>query len=276
MSFPRHGIPKKVLLGKSPEYISVFNLYRALMAREFLRILNDSYWARARGGADDLGNEWEPLTKETLRIKEQLREDLGSYKLFRQWYKGITGTETFPADAAFRQGVKDKGLLNPEQQSKFEKVYKQALGESKGPTAKRVARDAAWSATTGNTEREFVDLINIRTGRLVAATKPGTVSGGRYYAPPDQEVVITYGSIHIKLNVEYADDVESLKDRFIIPDNILPWVEEAHNAIIQEVKGLYVSLLSRHKSRLRALANRRRIAKDRKDKAGGNRRSAGG
>lgn len=277
MKLDRKGIPKRVLLGKDQRYISVYNLYRARMAQEVLRQLNESFWARANGEADDLGVKWEPLRKATLKIKRQLRDELGSYKLLRQWYKDLTGTEFRQTNPEYLKGRREQGLLNPEQQKKFEAVYKETLGDSRSSTAKTKARNAAWEAIQdADWEREFITLINIRTGRLVASTKPGTVVGGRYYAPPDQYVDISLTRTIIQLNVEYLEEVEAVADRIIIPDDITPWIVRAHEIAIQEAHLLYVTLQPVSERSTGTTRSRRGVKTNRQNQTRRNNNSARG
>lgn len=252
VTLDRLGIPKKVLTGKDPKYLKVFNLYRALMMQEFTRILNESYWERARNQDDSDGNHWDELKPKTISFKMGL-DELYDYR---------TG------------GLNDK-KLDPRLRKKFQEAYKRALGKSTSQAAKRIAVKAAWAQVTADTpEREFVELINIRTGDLVASTAPGTVVGGRYYPPQHQIVHFNGRSMGIRLDIEYADEVDALRP--IIPEDISIWLERAHNNVIGQVKALYVDMQSAYLSRQREVARRRRERSARRNKAKGNNGSTRG
>jgi hypothetical protein len=85
------------------------------------------------------------------------------------------------------------------------------------------------TATKGKTKRELLadrDVpINIDTGRLVKALKPNRFSNGVYIPRADQQVRVTASSIHFKLLVPYADDVNAVRPIFPIFEQ--PWIDDA-------------------------------------------------
>ena len=228
------GISGRVLNGRNPKYIKVFKLYQARMTQEFLRILNASFWTRAEGNIDsDIHGEpeaakWKKLRPATRKVWKPM--DMGllsSYKLRKDYYEGKI------------QGKESVGVLSPEQRNTWQEAYNRQLAGNKSPEAKRLAKKAGWEAVKDiDPDREYVSLINIRTGRLVACTAPGQVVGARYYATADQRVTVALNKVNISLKaIPYADAVDAVRP--IIPNNIDPWIEKAHEAIISEVKALY-------------------------------------
>ena len=280
----RNGIPKKVLLGKDPAFRKVANYYRALLIQELFRLLNESYWVRAKGQADgDLIADskaaiWEPLKEKTIEQKREL--ELYSYDerpvKFSSPIEGRTPQEQKKLDRAENERMywyqKRPQALNPKERVAYAKAFKQALDDNtiyqkelkKRPRdrntkilseAKTEARKSAMLQV--NSEREYAELINIRTGRLVGATSPGQVINNRYYAYGDQQFEISFSAITMDISaVPYAVEVDSM--RTIIPDDMSVWIEKAHNNIIKEVRALYDSLFpSVHTRRARAKANSR-------------------
>lgn len=75
--------------------------------------------------------------------------------------------------------------------------------------------------------------INVDTGRLLSALKPGKIIGGEYTSiNPDQEARADLRGIHLYIAVEYADDVQ--ERRPFLPGNWEPWLSDAvQKAILQ-------------------------------------------
>jgi len=227
MRLDRKGIPAKVLYGQSPKYISVFNIYRAMMSQLVMKRLNASFWARAKRGADDLGNIWAPLAPSTHAYKPLSPMEKGTYSI---------------------DGTLKRGLLTPAQdhlwRTIFARIYQRA--KKKGVSdkeAKKEAAERAWGVVKARGGRTLIGLgritdTNIRTGRLVAATKPGTVTNNRYYAPKDQVIRIgPRGAVKITFNIPYIKRVDAVRP--VVPPDISKWIEEAHDIAILEAKRVY-------------------------------------
>lgn len=249
MRLDNRDIPEPVLNGRVKKFLKVYNRYRALLTQAICQIINESYWIRSEGEVDNLGNKWTPLAPMTIQIKT---EDQG----IGQFYEYT------------RDKAQGRGLFSPAQRKLYDVKYKQALGKSTSSAAKSIARKAAFAAVENSpnvNNSASPESINIRTGRMVAATAPGVVVGNRYYPPEDQIVVTTYAHIEITFDVEYKEAMENvvgkkgrLKSRKIIPDGALElWVAEAHESIIDEVKAYYVDMLASDTER-RANSNKRR------------------
>lgn len=226
MKLNRRGIPEKVLTGKVPKYISVHRAYRARLSQIILKKLNESFWKRAKRGADDLGNTWKPLSPKTHAYKPLSPIEKETYE--------IDGTLT-------------RGLLTPIQdkiwKAIFARTYDRLIkrGES-SKDAKKQAAEKAWGLIKKKGARTKIGLgritdTNIRYGRLVAATRPGSVANNRYYPPKNQKVEIRPRSIKISFTIPYIKNVDRVRP--VVPDNIEPWIQEAHEIAIIEAKAIY-------------------------------------
>lgn len=237
MALNRRGIPAKVLNGKVPKYITVHNTYKAYLLKEIMRLLHESFWARAKGGTDDLGNKWKPLAPSTEQSKPLTPIEKRTFKVGNNL---------------------KRGLLTPTQNRIWSRVYARALArlERKGETEpEKKAASIAWNVVKGMGARTIKGLprdtqINIRTGRLLAATYPGSVANNRYYPPKDQGVEVRPRSVRITFKrIPYAKEVD--KVRPIVPDDISKWREEAHEVAILKALPIYERIKNEHGSKRR-------------------------
>lgn len=220
------GIPAKVLRGESRKYRAVYTIYNAILLQEVMKRVNISFWTRAKGGTDDLGNKWKPLAPSTHAYKPLSPMEKKTYSL---------------------DGKRTRGLLTPA----LDKVWRltffiqlkqlsRKMGENE---AKEEAAKRAWEKVKLLGAETKIGLgritdINIRTGALVAATYPGSVANNRYYPPKNQIVEVRpRGSVKIRFALPYAKEVD--KVRPIIPEDISPWIQEAHDVAIVEAKRVY-------------------------------------
>lgn len=229
MRLDRRGIPEKVLTGKVRKYISVHRRYKAVKSRELMKRVNAAFWAKAKGGTDDLGNKWKPLDPKTHAYKPLSPMEKRTYSL---------------------GGKRTRGLLTPAQDKRWRRIFarkynrlvKRGIPEKE---AKEKAAKLAWTIVISEGARTKIGLnritdINIRTGRLVNATRPGTVANNRYYTPKDQVVEIKPRSIRITFRIPYISKVDAVRP--VVPDNIDKWHQEAHEIAIVEAKVVYDNL----------------------------------
>jgi cation transport regulator ChaB len=192
--------------------------YEAYFCYRFMELLHTAYLAKAVGGKDDLGNKWKDL-KQTTHIYKPLQKGEASTYGIRQ-YKSLRGLLSPSLDRLWRLT--------------FFKVYRakrKSLGDSQ---AKVVAAKVAWEVVKqkgGKTKKDMLSgrrtLINVRTGRLLAAFAPGRVSQDQYISPnPDQTVRVVSGALYINIRVPYAEHVHSRRP--LIPSNTRPWIRDAH------------------------------------------------
>lgn len=242
-------IPTAVIKGKVPKFRAVHTTYVSRYFEKMMQKINKSFWARSKEGqSDELGNTWEPLKPQTHKYKPKSPIERGDYKL---------------------NDRKDVGLLNPSQRAKYQKAYdeayKLAIRHSSASTARKKASEKAWSTVHMRPRvNRFSDgtrktRINIRTGRLVASTRAGRVANNRYYAPPDQELIMGHSGFRVKTTVPYAKDVDKVRE--IIPANLGPWRAEAHNYAmkfaIQAYRNILNDLPQQFRNRRKSKTNRR-------------------
>lgn len=226
MKLNRMGIPAKVLRGESRKYRSVYTIYTAILAREVMLRINISFWARAKGGTDDLGNQWKPLAPATHAYKPLSPMEKKTYSI---------------------SGKRVRGLLTPAQDKIWRLTFaiqlkrlSRKMGENE---AKEEAAKRAWEKVKSLGADTKIGLgritdINVRTGALVAATYPGTVSNNRYYPPKNQKIDIRpRGAIKIVFTLPYVREVDRVRP--IIPEDISKWIEEAHDVAILEARRVY-------------------------------------
>lgn len=234
MKLPLQGIPAKVLYGEVPKFRSVYTTYNSIMCYELMKRLNASFWARAKRGADDLGNTWKPLAPSTHIYKPLSPIEKNTYE--------IDGTE-------------NRGLLTPMQDKLWKTIFARIYNRlvKKGVSekdAKKEAAKRAWGVVKARGARTKLDTFsgritdtNIRYGRLVAATRPGTVTNNRYYPPKNQNIRIgNRGQINISFNIPYIKRVDAVRP--VIPNNIGPWILQAHEIAVAEAKKVYDRILA--------------------------------
>ena len=227
MRLDRKGIPADVLKGKSRKYRSVYTTYKSVLIKEIMARVNKAFWDKAKGGTDDLGNKWKPLSPATHAYKPMSPIELNTYE--------IDDTLT-------------RGLLTPDQnklwQTIFARTYNRLVKKGIGTKeAKKQAGERAWAVIKARGARTKIGLgritdINIRYGRLVASTAPGQVVNNRYYPPKNQQVKFRpRGGTTIKLTLPYADEVD--KVRPVIPADISAWIIEANEVAISAARIVY-------------------------------------
>lgn len=220
------GIPAPVLRGEVRKYKSVSTIYNAILAREIMVRVNISFWARAKGGTDDLGNKWKPLAPSTHAYKPLSPMEKNTYSI---------------------DGKRVRGLLTPAQDKiwrvTFFVQFKQLSRKMDEAEAKQEAAKRAWEKVKSLGAQTKIGLdrvtdINIRTGALVAATYPGKVANNRYYPPKNQRIYVKpRGGFKIEFLLPYVDAVDAVRP--IIPGNITVWIIEAHDIAIVEAKLMY-------------------------------------
>lgn len=234
-------IPAAVIHGEVPSYRSVHLAYVSHFYQKLMEKINRSFWARSQEGkTDELGNIWKPLNPRTHRYKPQTPMEAGVFRL---------------------NGRRDLGLLTPGQRRTWQAAYNRKfkeLSKTIGSSKARSKADTyAWSLMPQegkikrNRRGQRVTPINIRTGRLVASTRPGKVVNHRYYPPKDQTIQFSHRRLRLKLEVPYAKDVD--KVRPIIPRDISKWRDEAHKYAMRFALAQYRKLIN-----ARNLRNRRR------------------
>lgn len=217
-------------------------LYRAKMMQEVMKRLHASFIRRSKGGTDDLGNKWKPLKPATHAYKPFSRAD--------REFQGISGR-------------RERGLLTPSQNRMWKGIYARTLKrlQKRGVgNPEKQAAEKAWAVLKGKGARTLIGLgritdINVRTGRLKAATRPGSIANNRYYPPRDQVINIgVRGGSRITFRVPYLGKVDAVRP--VVPANITKWIEQAHEVAIVEAKALYERIQSNTNSTRRRTKGR--------------------
>lgn len=272
-------VPKSVLEGRDKKYLRVHHLYKALIIREYYRLLHASLWYRGYGNNDPVAGKWKKLAKRTVKIKNSIAEAgyLNSYKLMRDWYRfadpetGVPNPESWSDATKFAtRGSLSKLLLNPV----LREILEDELKGKTSPEAKTAAMKKAWQRIhDAEPDRQFATVINYRTGRLFGSAYPGIVSNHRYY-PSSKDQIVKYVRKKVVISfdaIEYANEVDA--KRPLMPSDPSTWLLTAHENIIGEVEAYYESLRSSYKERAieaKRKDSRKRVARL---KARGSRRS---
>lgn len=248
------GIPRRVILGKERRYLKVSSLYRAKLTQNLMRLIHQAFFAKSQGEADDLGNIWKPLSPKTVDLKSQIPVPTR------------TGTYRVLDRDSFKTKGLSLGLLNTQQRLRWQKEFDKQVRklkkmdffdrvlEGQHEDIRKEAAKRAWKVIKSKDPPEVETDILIRTGALLASVAPGRVYNYRYYPPKGQEVTILTG-LSIRLTLPYAKAVDI--HRKIIPEVISPWVQEAHEQTMPEVKALYDSLKASYERSAAKAAKRR-------------------
>jgi hypothetical protein len=84
---------------------------------------------------------------------------------------------------------------------------------------------AMWKIKKKMVNDEGEPLINIRYGKLEKALRQGRFANGKYQPGKGQSASVTSMSIDYSVDIDYADDVNSLRP--FLPEEIDPWLDEA-------------------------------------------------
>ena len=103
-------------------------------------------------------------------------------------------------------------------------IYKPLIRGEIAPGLRRRIREGRISKKEALKGRKT--LINIRTGRLEKALRPGRVINGEYISQnPDQLVRITSRGFSFDITIDYSDDVQDVRP--FLPEDPGPWIEDA-------------------------------------------------
>lgn len=250
------NIPRNVLMGKKRGFTSVNTVYKVHFVQKLMELINKGFWDKALGGEDNLGHKWKKLAKKTIEEKIRMAslgggtpQQSGDYRWGIDYNAGVLGGKTY-----------SRGTLTPLQRATWDRMYSQEFRKAQkipGKTdaqARKIAEREAWGrflASRGvKKAREDYDTIpiNIRTGRLVAATAPGRAIYNRYIPPsPDQKVTFGEEDVEIDLtSIPYAQAVDEVRP--IMPDDCDKYVFEAHSFALEFAEKEYKRILEGKKS----------------------------
>lgn len=153
----------------------------AMLTRIGLTILGrirTAFIAKARGGADEAGEAWKPLSPKTVAYSKTRQRGKG----------GRTRTEK-------KRDARPSQALSKKQQERWWEVYRRTLAASKGDKG-RAAR-TAWAVLKAEGARTLVDKYGGRqveilrdTGLLLNSLSPGTSSAEQVFRVGPGEVIV--------------------------------------------------------------------------------------
>lgn len=195
----RHAwLLKQILLGREVDRYGIARGFSLRLAVAFLSKVKQSFIAKARGGTDEAGDSWPPLTKEYLA-----------------YGRGPKSTRTA---GGLAPGGKD-GFMTPAELKQWRMIFarnlkwlaaRMSLDEAKG-----VAAAIAWKAMKRAGVRTKLEVFGNRPheilrdrGILFNSLSPGILveSGpSASYSEPDSQVVrVLPGEVAVGTNVAYA------------------------------------------------------------------------
>tara|TARA_Y100000401_G_scaffold30623_1_gene22378 strand:+ start:16416 stop:17057 length:642 start_codon:yes stop_codon:yes gene_type:complete len=165
-------LPKSLgLKKKTPQTEKLRDAFWGHFAHAFYEEAHKAFITKSKGGTDESGMKWKPLSEKTKRNRlSQTKGGLGKLLSKRN-------RKTNPE----RKGKKYKT-------SAFARLAA-VMGE----------KDAKKMVSSGNVP------ILIRSGRLVESIKPAKMSGNRYYKKKDQIYELGDGRVKLGSEVPYAD-----------------------------------------------------------------------
>jgi len=238
-----------ILNGKKPSRFGLHRLFWGAIAYSMFQSIYDAYLVKAYGLPDELGNEWDDLTKKykayhrpldqgaLTRIPDNLRRRLKTNK--------ATGT---------------LGLLTPSQYKAWRKIfgtiYHSAKSRMPDGEAKALAGQIAWTRTKaagGKTKLEVLgnrDLLILRVSdTLSGSLAPGEFDPETGYKKSSKYQIFTIrrGSLEIGTRVHYASMVSRRNNqdfRPIWPEEMGPWIDKAidfaMDAVLEKIESILV------------------------------------
>ena len=182
------------MAGKTPDSTQFARAAQLRFGLEFLAYVKQAFIVKARGGTDEAGISWKPLSKAYLA-----------------YGKGPPSTRR--AGKSSPQG-KD-GFMSPAQLKAWWSDYGRALAwlavQLPIKEAKGRAAAIAWSKAKARGVKTKLDVFGNRKteilrdrGILLSSLTPGVASGGSYSPPDGQVMRLEPGSITVGTSVPYA------------------------------------------------------------------------
>jgi hypothetical protein len=235
------------LTGKTPDQGGLARSVFSALGFQALSDVSEAFVTKSKGGTDEAGITWPPLSKEYLAYqrrfgpgeKTALKQAAG---LGRQHSKGIGGK---------------RGLLTAQQQKRWQKLFGQNLtwlaARYDIGVAKGIAAGMAWNQLKAEGAKTMLEVFGDRkvdilrdTGVLFNSISPGYFDGNEYEKPQgdggEQQVFTTLtDGVLIGTNVPYAGAHDNPKrpgypKREIFPKNIpTVWMQRLADVGIQAI-----------------------------------------
>lgn len=167
------SIPARLLTGGPIADAMMVRVGMAVLGR-----IRQAFVIKARGGTDEAGDKWQPLSPKTIAYSKTRQRGRG----------GRTKAEK-------KRNVYPSQALNAKQQERWWQVYSRYLAAYKGD--KRHAAAAAWLVLKSEGAQTLVDKYGYRqveilrdTGLLLNSLSPGVASAERIFRVGPGEVTI--------------------------------------------------------------------------------------
>jgi hypothetical protein len=198
-----------IMSGSVPDSLGIAHGFKMRVAVAFLEKVKLAFIVKSRGGTDEAGIKWPPLSKEYLaygrRFGKGEQASLKKAAGLGKQHKFTPGGEN--------------GLLTKKQQDRWWQIYRQTLAwmASREPIgiAKGRAAAVAWAKIKEEGAKTKLEVYGNRqvetlrdTGVLFNSLQPGTITingpDANYVPPLDQIVRDTQGELVVGTNVSYA------------------------------------------------------------------------
>lgn len=191
------------------------NVFFAAFTQSLMGDIFRNFLIRSHGVPDEMGYQWQALAPSTIKRKSR---DMNPRLIGQLETYTPKGPSTWSQDEAnFFSVMLEGGLSNVAAANKARHLSVRKKVKTKNP---------------------FVP-IGIQTGRLAQSLRPGTVVGGRYYAPKEQVFTRTEAGVDIGSAVDYAEYFHAL--RRLWPKNPQTWLVRAVQAGLYAVRQLAIS-----------------------------------
>lgn len=207
--------------GTGPDIGNIGHGFRMRLAVGFFSTIKQAFVVKARGGTDEAGDSWQPLSQRYLAYK-----------------RPVTGRQP-PRAGKKAPGGKD-GFMSDKDLAQWRKDYRQALAwlavkeplETAKPKAAAIAWKKAKEAGVKTKLNEFGKRTNVEIlrdrGLLLNSLSPGQMAGESYSAQAGQVVREEPGALVVGSNLVVADyhhgPRRKLKGRGAVPQRRL-WPE---------------------------------------------------
>jgi hypothetical protein len=194
------------LTGKTPDQGGLARSVFSALGFQALSDVSEAFVTKSKGGTDEAGISWPPLSKEYLAYqrrfgageKTALKRAAG---LGPQHNRGIGG---------------NRGLLTAQQQKRWQKLFAKNLtwlaARYDIGTAKGIAAGMAWNQLKAEGAKTMLEVFGNRkvdilrdTGVLFNSISPGHFDGNDYEKPSENQVFTTLtDGVIVGTNVPYA------------------------------------------------------------------------
>ena len=215
------GLPQ-VLAGRAPDPHSIARGLALRIAVAFFELVSDAFIVKARGGVDDAGVKWPPLSRSYLAYGRSEGRAL-------RWKDGRRiGTDVGGmAPGKHPDGRQYNGYMTSGELNQWYKIYRRNLAriskKEPGSIAKVLASKIAWAAMKRAGVKTKWDELGTRsveilrdTGLLFNSLMPGVFSEAgptaNYSPPADQVCDFTPGKLVAGTHVEYAQYHQNASD----------------------------------------------------------------